>query len=309
MNIPELAIVIPAYKAEYLREGLHSIASQTCKDFVVYVGDDASPFDIEGIVKEYEGKMEIRYHRFKNNLGGKDLVAQWERCLGLAGDERWIWLFSDDDIMGPECVRTFYDCKDKEAYDVLHYNISIIDGKGNIVRECASFPGIMTSARFYSDLYRHRIDARMPEFVFKREMLLEKGFVKFDLAWRTDNATVMKCAAETGILTIIDDKAKVYWRAGDSNISVRPDLRERKNAATIKFFNWVFDFFDGKWQMPMIYQLKCIQFEFIYSDWQSFLADCRKGRRELKCVRPWNALIWDFLALYRIYYRRYDISR
>lgn len=308
MNIPELAIVIPAYKAEYLRESLQSIAGQTCKDFVVYVGDDASPFDIEGIVKEYEGKMEIRYHRFENNLGGKDLVAQWERCVRLVGDENWIWLFSDDDVMQPGCVSAFYACNDKDHFDVLHFDISIIDGSGRIIRECAPFSNVLTSARFYSDLYLHRIDARLPEFVFKKARLIEDGFVKFDLGWRTDNATVMSCASGTGILTLSGNSAKVHWRAGSSNISVRPELKERKNAATIDFFNWSFDFFGGKfsWPIPMIYQLKCILFEFVYSDRQSFWSDCKRGRKKLKYVSWWNAPIWYFLGFYRIYYRRFD---
>lgn len=45
----KLAIVMPAYKARFLRQALESIAQQTDKRFTVYVGDDASPDDIKEI--------------------------------------------------------------------------------------------------------------------------------------------------------------------------------------------------------------------------------------------------------------------
>ena len=39
----KIAIIIPAYKSRFLRQTLDSMAAQTCRDFAVYVGDDASP--------------------------------------------------------------------------------------------------------------------------------------------------------------------------------------------------------------------------------------------------------------------------
>ena len=74
----KLAIVIPAYKAKYLSETLDSIASQTDKRFCVYIGDDCSPEKIDNIVSQYKDKFNYVYQHFDTNLGGKDLVAQWE---------------------------------------------------------------------------------------------------------------------------------------------------------------------------------------------------------------------------------------
>ena len=48
-----LAIIIPAYKDTYLRETLDSLVSQTINDFVVYIGDDCSPYNLKSIVNEY----------------------------------------------------------------------------------------------------------------------------------------------------------------------------------------------------------------------------------------------------------------
>ena len=104
--IHRLAIIIPAYKATFLPAALDSIAMQTCKDFTLYVGDDCSPEPIGSIVEQYRDKIDLVYQRFDTNLGSKDLVAQWERCIAMSRDEPYIWLFSDDDVMEPNCVAT-----------------------------------------------------------------------------------------------------------------------------------------------------------------------------------------------------------
>ena len=90
----KLAIIIPAYKACFFREVLDSIVRQSNRDFTVYIGDDASPDDLESIVSDYKDKLDIFYFRFEQNWGGRDLVAHWERCIELS-DEPLVWLFSD----------------------------------------------------------------------------------------------------------------------------------------------------------------------------------------------------------------------
>lgn len=71
-----MAIVIPAYKGRFLKETLDSIAVQAHKDeFVLYIGDDASPERLDKIVESYQNKVNLVYHRFSENMGGKDLVA------------------------------------------------------------------------------------------------------------------------------------------------------------------------------------------------------------------------------------------
>ena len=83
-----MAIVIPAYKGRFLKETLDSIAVQAHKDeFVLYIGDDASPERLDKIVESYQNKVNLVYHRFSENMGGKDLVAHWERCIQLAADK------------------------------------------------------------------------------------------------------------------------------------------------------------------------------------------------------------------------------
>ena len=100
----KLAIVIPAYKVDFFETVLFSLAQQTCKDFTVYIGEDCSRDDFKSLIEQYSKQLDIVYRRFEVNFGGHDLVAQWNRCIQLTQNEPWLWLFSDDDIMGPRCV-------------------------------------------------------------------------------------------------------------------------------------------------------------------------------------------------------------
>lgn len=60
----QLTIIIPAYKSTFLRETLDSFVRQTNKNFTIYLGDDASPYNIKEIVDDYTDKLSIFYHRF-----------------------------------------------------------------------------------------------------------------------------------------------------------------------------------------------------------------------------------------------------
>ena len=129
----ELAIVIPAYKPEFLEAALESIAAQTDSRFRLYVGDDAAPAAVGEICEKYRESANLSYTRFDENLGGKCLVSQWNRCVDLCS-EPWIWLFSDDDVMEPECVARFYESMEKHGheYSLFRFNTMTINEAGEV---------------------------------------------------------------------------------------------------------------------------------------------------------------------------------
>jgi glycosyltransferase involved in cell wall biosynthesis len=242
-----LAIVIPAYKETYLRETLQSISKQTCKKFTLYIGDDASPNNIYEIVKEYEKNIDIVYKRFNENLGGKDLIAQWNRCIDMSNDEEWLWLFSDDDIMEPNCVALFYNHikSDKES-QLLHFNTDIIDGEGKLYAKGRQFPSKMTAVNFFEKRMSRQIYSFAVEYIFTRKLYLEEGgFQVFDLAWCSDDATWTKFAKNNGISTI-DKNALVHWRYSGENISslnIDLSILYRKLNSKVAYLKWAIDFF------------------------------------------------------------------
>lgn len=295
-----IAIVIPAYKPDFLQDTLNSLKKQSCQEFSVYIGDDASPYDLFGIVDAFRNQLDLHYHRFQDNLGGTNLVGQWERCLQLAKDEEWVCLFSDDDLMQSKCVELFHQTDIPDSTNILHYDIDLINESNEVIQTCPPFPHIIDDADFFDLLFRRKLVARMPEFIFRRSFLNEHGFIPFDLAWRSDTATVLSAARTEGILTLSGTDCKVQWRVSSKNISGQNQLKKRKNLASIAFFNWVFD--NGiPIKMSRFYLLKTIIFSLEYgSAWQFFLDGC-VSVVHLKFAK-WRRLLCFLFVIYRIPY-------
>ena len=222
-----LAIVIPAYKATFLAAALDSIAAQTCHDFTLYIGDDCSPNHLGEIVDRYRDKINLVYHRFDTNLGGKDLVAQWERCIDMSQGEEWIWLFSDDDVMEKNCVEEFYKLsEDVRRNYVVHFDINVIDEHNKIVDGVSlrHYPKRLSGLGFMNEKLSGRIVSYVVEYIFPRKLFMETGrFANFDLAWGADILTWFRMANHcSGIYSINANQAHVNWRKSNENIS--PDM-------------------------------------------------------------------------------------
>lgn len=239
-----LAIVIPAYKESFLRNTLDSIANQTCKEFSLYIGDDCSPYLIGKIVDEYRDKIDITYKRFDTNLGGKDLVAQWERCIDMSQGEPYIWLFSDDDVMEPECVEKFYEALEKNPSDFYHFDIKKIYEGSASVDSLPVFPKHLSTIDFINEKYRGELISFVVEFIFSRELYESQGkFQKFDMAWGSDFITWIKFSQANGGIDTIGGPC-VRWRSSSQNIS--PDKSRktvlRKMRAEIQYLLWIKQF-------------------------------------------------------------------
>ena len=245
----KLANIIPAYKAAFLPAALDSIAAQTCKDFTLYVGDDCSPEPIGSIVDRYQDRIDLVYKRFENNLGGRDLVAQWERCIAMSYDEPYIWLFSDDDVMEPNCVEELFRQieQTKDAYNLYHFDVNIIDEEAHVIKELPAYPLVLGAYDYYKAKSEGRLRSYVVENVFSRKVYEEKGgFKHFDLAWGSDVATWCIFAGTEGFCRI--DAAKIRWRRSAENIT--PDksrqTAERKLMARCESLAWAYDYFNAE---------------------------------------------------------------
>ena len=239
-----LAIIIPAYKAMFLDRTLKSIEQQTCKDFNLYIGDDNSPYRLDKIVSKYSQSLNITYCHFKENLGGKNLIKQWNRCIEMSNNEEWIWLFSDDDIMEPDCVESFYkEINFNKNFDLYRFNINIIDSNDQIIRTC-KFPTVLSVNKFIQYKLSGRISSYVVEYIFRRDSFIKhSGFTSFDLAWNSDDATWIKLGAEKGIKTITN--GTINWRQSEVNISPNNkdiNIVKRKIYANIDYLKWLKEF-------------------------------------------------------------------
>lgn len=245
MHNKKLAIVIPAYKINFFEKVLQSLNQQTNKEFNVYIGIDASQFDFESIIKKYQKNINITYKRFEENLGGKDLVAQWNRCLSLIQNEEWIWLFSDDDMMDNSCVESFYkQLHIDDSFDLYHFNVNIINEKDEILNITPTYPNIIQSTTFLKQKCSAKIDSYVVEYIFRRTTFIKVGgFQKFDLAWGSDISTWAKIGQYKGIKTI--NEGRVLWRRSSVNITPAKDNKIiiRKLSANVQFFLWCKNYF------------------------------------------------------------------
>ena len=241
-----LAIIIPAYKSTFLPAALDSIAAQTCKDFTLYIGDDCSPEPIGRIVEQYRDKIELIYQRFDSNLGGKDLVAQWERCIAMSKEEPYIWLFSDDDVMEPDCVEKLLRQIEmtEGAYDLYHFDVHEINEEGKITNQLPAYPDVLSAYDYYKGKYSGRYRSYVVENVFSRRAYEQAGgFKNFDLAWGSDVATWCIFCGSEGMKKV--DGSKVHWRRSSQNITPDKSLQisERKLMAECDFLAWAYHHF------------------------------------------------------------------
>jgi len=244
VNMPNysLAIVIPAYKAVYLNQALLSITQQTNTSFNLYIGDDASPEDLEKIVSEFQKVLPITYVRFNDNLGSISLVEHWKRCIEMTNGEKWIWLFSDDDIMESNCVEMFKKELENENELIRIYRFNSIKFTDNQEEVRANFLKKNTNTVEYLHQKLNYInESYVIEYIFQRDLYDEvNGFIDFPLGWCSDDSFWIKCSKLSNIRTI--NNAKVFWRWSSHNISGQKDSKKNnilKLTACLQYIRWL----------------------------------------------------------------------
>ena len=244
---PLLAIVIPAYKTKYLRAALQSIANQTDRRFQLYVGDDASPEPVETLVREFSGKISIRYERFNENLGKKSLVGHWTRCLKLTV-EPWLWIFSDDDFLEPDCVAAFYAelAKTNGQHDAYRFNAIVEQTAsrfpGGGILEKPSHPPLQSGKDFLCGQLCGPHNSYMQEVIFSRAAWQRVGIPDFPLAWFADDAFIASLGEPRPLCAIA--APRIHWRWSDENITgsnSRSLLRIKFRSAAL-FVKWAIQF-------------------------------------------------------------------
>jgi len=226
-----LAIVIPYYKLTFFEETLESLTNQTDKRFKVYIGDDASPENPTGLLDKYQGQFDFVYHRFDSNLGSISLTQQWERCIALSGDEEWIMILGDDDMLGGNVVESFYDNLEeiKLVSNVVRFASYKIDGKGEEVSLIYRNKKVEPSKNILFNGTR----SSLSEYIFNKKQISVIGFKDFPLAWLSDVLAVMEFSDFKEIYSI--NEACVYVRTSHLNISGRQDNLEQKAKAYFLF--------------------------------------------------------------------------
>jgi len=232
-----LAIVIPYFKLAFFRETLDSLASQTNKEFKVYIGDDGSIESPIELLAEFKDKFDFFYYKFDQNLGEISLVKQWQRCISLTNDEQWIMILGDDDVIGNNVVKAFYQNLEEiesEEINVIRFATQIIDEIENTVSKVYENIQFENAADFFYKRYLNLVRSSLSEHIFRKEKYLKYSFQEYPLAWHTDDYAWIQFAERKPIFAINEDIIMI--RVSDKSLSgINTNLKE-KNIADAMFY-------------------------------------------------------------------------
>jgi glycosyltransferase involved in cell wall biosynthesis len=225
-----LAIVIPYYKIAFFEGTLQSLSSQTNQQFKVYVGDDASSEKPINLLEKYKGKFDFSYHRFDNNLGGTSLIRQWERCIALSGNEEWVMILGDDDILGDNVVESFYN-QYKEfngLCNVVRFASVVLNEQDHTISKMYEHPRLEKGIDFFIRKLKWETRSSLSEYFFKREVYLKYHFKDYPSGFYSDDRAWIDFSEDKPIYTI--NESFVTIRISDSSLSGTADKDVLKQA-------------------------------------------------------------------------------
>lgn len=231
-----LAIIIPFYKLTFFEATLQSLANQSDKRFNVYIGDDASPEDCTTLLRKFEGQFDFTYHRFESNLGGRSLTQQWERCIALSGDEEWLMILGDDDVLGGNVVEEFYKQYHyfQNISNVIRFASQCVDSINNKVSNVFLHPVLEISANSCFRRLKGNTRSSLSEYIFRRESFNKFHFRNYPLAWHSDDMAWVDFSDKKSIYSIND--AIVTINVSNSSLTGMNSNQSLKKEATIKFY-------------------------------------------------------------------------
>ena len=224
-----LAIVIPYYKASFFKETLQSLKDQTDKRFAVYIGDDASPEPALTMIEPYKKDLSITHRRFPDNLGSKSLTKQWDRCLDMIQDEKWVCILGDDDCISENFVETFYKklpLLQKEKSRLLRFATMKINEQGAILDNLQENPETQSAVTSFIKKFYGTKHSSLSEYVFHRNSYTTYGFRDYPLAWCSDDMAWLEFSDGNDIISC--NEAHIKFRLSAKSISGTLDTRKKE---------------------------------------------------------------------------------
>lgn len=194
----KFSVTIPAYKRTFLKECIDSILSQTFKDFEIIIVDDASPEKLNEVVSEYNDSR-IHYYKNDRNCGAVDVVDNWNKCLEYANGDYFICM-GDDDRLSPNCLEVYSKLIEKKPGLGLYHAWTEIINEESITYDLQDPRPLYESAlSLLWNRWSYRSKQYIGDFLFDTQNLKENGgFVKFPLAWSSDDMSAVIAATKGG---------------------------------------------------------------------------------------------------------------
>ena len=220
MNI-SFSFIMPAYKALYLHSAIESILNQEYKKFELIIINDASPENLFEIVNHFSDKR-IRYEKNIQNIGGTDLVKNWNYCIKFANNE-YIILASDDDIYEPQfLIKAIALIEKYPDVNIIRSGVKRINEQGQILDIEFPLKEFLTAREFALYYAKGGTISCVSNYIFRKKALLDNGgFIPFPKAHYSDDATSLALSYK-GVACIPSNEFN--FRVSNINLSNHTDL-------------------------------------------------------------------------------------
>lgn len=231
------SFIMPAYKAKFLHLSIESILMQSYRNFELIIVDDASPENLKKIVDQFSDNR-IIYKCNERNIGGTDLVSNWNHCIQLAKFD-YIILATDDDTFEPDFLTEAIKLiKKYPNVNLIRSGVKKIGENGQVLDIEFPLKEFMTSREFTLCWAKGYTISCVSNYIFKRKTLFERnGFISFPHAHFSDDATAF-AMSDLGIACI--PKNCMNFRVSNINLSNQGDYKVaiQQIKATDLFMSW-----------------------------------------------------------------------
>lgn len=236
----KFSILIPVYKPQFLKVCIDSVVAQTYQDWELILVNDASPYDLDSIISQYDDSR-IKYRKREKGFGARELVKNWNDCLKDATGD-YVICMGDDDRLLPNCLSDYAELISKyPGKEVYHMRSEIINDNSEVIDLQEDRPD---EESVYSMMWHFMKGHRrqwIGDWLFKTSVLRDKGgYVYFPCAWGSDNITAFMMAQEHGVANT--HKPGFQYRNSDFSVSNSTAVTQDKLSAWNEEERWLENF-------------------------------------------------------------------
>lgn len=212
-----VSVIMPAYKKRFLNDAISSVLAQTYKDFEFIIVNDKSPEDLDSVVNSYEDSR-IKYYVNEENIGGKDPVANWNKCLSYATGE-FVCLLCDDDRYEPEFIEKMLQMADRyPTVDLFHARVKVVDAYNNLIGNYNTVAEYLSAEDIVFHLVSGFMQMTVSEWFIRRNRMIEVGgYFAAPMALFADNLSIVQFGLKGGMVSTSEQL--VVFRHSGENIS------------------------------------------------------------------------------------------
>jgi hypothetical protein len=157
----------------------------------------------------------------------------------MTGDEEWIMILGDDDVLGETVVASWYENYEyfNLKSNLIRFASKLIFEKSNTISSIYTHPVWEIATDYFYRKFREVSRSSLSEYIFSRASYEKYGFYNYPLAWNSDDRAWLEFSDDKLIYTI--NESIVLVRISNSSISGKKDNFYQKDLATLEFHKFI----------------------------------------------------------------------